>query len=287
MPGRRANSTPQSCHGPRPGTPFDVLPPSNRRATLLYESYGTTGGRIQVSAPSALKPEYRARWGPVCGVLFVVLMVVSSFIFSTPSTSKSPQYLLNWYSQTSHRRQVNISTVIADVAVVLGLFWFGYLKDRFSRSDLGARFSSIFLGGVVLFASGGLVFSGAQFALGDDPKKMEPATAQTLNFLASDIGAAGILVGVSVLMWAAGFIILKTRVLPRWLAWFSFVLAVVALAGPIGFFAFLATGIWVLIVAFYMWRHEEALPVADGTPERSSTVAAASKRYPEGDVRPR
>jgi hypothetical protein len=62
-------------------------------------------------------------------------------------------------------------------------------------------------------------------------------------------------------MWAAGFIILKTRILPVWLAWVSFVLAVVALAGPIGFFAFFAMGIWILIVAYFMWRHEETLPV--------------------------
>ena len=90
---------------------------------------------------------------------------------------------------------------------------------------------------------------------------MTPDTAQTLNFLSSDLGAAALVVGVSILMWAAGFIILKTRILPVWLAWVSFLLAVVALAGPIGFFAFLAMGIWILIVAFLMWRREETLPV--------------------------
>ncbi len=48
----------------------------------------------------------------------------------------------------------------------------------------------------------------------------------------------------------------------RWrLACLSFCLAVVALAGPLGFFAFFAIGIWILIVASLMWRHEEALPL--------------------------
>ncbi|HUJ64568.1 MAG TPA: hypothetical protein VLX59_03455 [Acidimicrobiales bacterium] len=229
-----------------------------------------------MSSQAASLPEHRARWGPVCGVLFVVLLVASSFIFSTPSTSKSPQYLLNWYSQTSHKRQVNISGVIADISVVFGLFWFGYLKDRWGRNDLGARLSPIFLAGAILFAGGGLMFSGAQFALGDDPKKMLPATAQTLNFLASDIGVGALEVGLSILMWAAGFIIYKTGVLPRWMAWVSFVLAVVALAGPIGFFAFLATGIWVLVVAFLMWRFEMSLPVADDLPEHAPPVISGS-----------
>jgi hypothetical protein len=225
-----------------------------------------------VSTYTAPVGEHRARWGPICGVVFVVLLVVSSFIYSAPSTGKSPQYLLNWYSQSSHRRDVSLSTVIADVGVVFGLFWFGYLRERFSRSDVGARLAPIFLAGVVLFAGGGLVFSGAQFALGDNPKKMDPATAQTLNFLATDIGAAGILVGLSVLLSAAGFIIFQSRVLPRWLAWVSFVLAVVALAGPIGFFAFLATGIWILIVAGYMWRHEQHLPVSADAGERAPVI---------------
>jgi hypothetical protein len=54
-----------------------------------------------------------------------------------------------------------------------------------------------------------------------------------------------------------------------WVAWISFVLGIVALAGPLGFLAFLATGIWLLIVTYFMWRHEQKLPegslsVSDG-----------------------
>jgi hypothetical protein len=154
---------------------------------------------------------------------------------------------------------------------------FGYLRDRFSRSDLGARLAPILLAGAIIFAGGGLLFSGVNFALLDDPKKMLPATVQTLNFLESDIGAAAITVGISILMWAVGFVILRTRILPVWLAWVSFVLAVVALAGPIGFFAFLATGVWTLIVAFLMWRYEQTLPVSatglQGSSEPASDAA--------------
>ncbi len=205
---------------------------------------------------------HRARWGPACGVLFVVVLVVSFLIVSTPNTNKSPQYLLAWYNKSSHKTALGISTILADIAVVFGLFWFGYLRDRFAHSDTGARLSPILLAGAILFAGGGLLFSGVNFALLDHPKSMLPATAQTLNFLASDVGAAALTVGISILMWAVGFIILRTRVLPVWLAWVSFVLAVVAPAGPVGFFAFLATGIWILIVAFFMWRFEQTLPVS-------------------------
>jgi MFS family permease len=201
-------------------------------------------------------------------VLFVVVLAVSFFITSTPNTNKSPQDILNYYTKNSHKAALGISTVLADIAVVFGIFWFGYLRDRFGRTDVGARFSPILLAGAIIFASGGLLFSGANFALLDQPKHMLPATAQTLNFLQSDIGAAAITIGVSIVMWAAGFIILKTRILPVWLAWVSFVLGVVGVAGPIGFFAFLATGIWILIVAFYMWRFEAGLPASVEVSER-------------------
>lgn len=116
------------------------------------------------------------------------------------------------------------------------------------------------MAGAIVFAGGGLLFSGTNIALIDKPKSMLPATAQTLNTLSNDLGAGALTVGISVLMWAIGFMILRTRMLPRWLAWFSFLVAVAALAGPIGFLAFLATGVWTLIVAFLMWRRDSDIP---------------------------
>lgn len=206
----------------------------------------------------AVQPSLRVKWGPVCGVLFVGFLVVADFVATTPDTNKSAAYLLAWYSKSSHRNALGISTVLSDIGIVFGLFWFGYLRDRLGRSDVGSRFAPIMMGGAIVFAGGGLLFSGCAIALIDDPKKMLPATAQTLNFIASDLGAAAVSVGISILMWAVGLIIFKTKILPVWLAWVSFLLALVALAGPAGFFAFLGTGIWVLIVAFLMWRFEAA-----------------------------
>ncbi len=234
---------------------------------------------------TGVQPRHRARWGPICGVLFVVLLVASFLIISTPNTNKSPQDILNFYIKNSHKTELHVATLLGDIAVVFGIFWFGYLRDRFGRTDIGARFSPILLAGAILFAGGGLVFSGTQLALADEPTKMAPATAQTLNFLQSDIGAGGITAGVSIIMWAAGIIIWKTRILPRWLAWVSFVLAVVALAGPLGFFAFLGTGIWILIVAFLMWRIEENLPVA-GKVLHGRSGDASSVTMDETESRP-
>ncbi len=214
-----------------------------------------------VMQPTVLEPEHRARWGPVCGVLFVVFLAVGFLIVSTPDTKKSPAYIYAWYNVSSHKTKLAISTILIDIGVVFALFFFGYLRDRWGRTDVGVRFAPILLAGLIILATGGLIFSGSAAALLDQPKYMSPDTAQTLNFLQSDIGFAAVTIGVSVLMFAAVVIIWKTRILPFWLAIVSLILAVVGLAGPIGFFAFLATGIWILIVAFFMWRYEEKLPV--------------------------
>ena len=79
------------------------------------------------------------------------------------------------------------------------------------------------------------MFSGTQFALVDDPTKMLPAAAQTLSFLDSDLGLGAVTVGLSIIMWAAGFITLRTKILPGLVGLGQLRLAVVALAGPIGF----------------------------------------------------
>ena len=218
-----------------------------------------------MTTPAVPGPEHRARWGPACGLIFVVLVVVSVFLSSTPDTNKTPAYILAWYSVHSHTVKLVISLLITDVAIVFGIFFFGYLRDRLGRTDIGARLAPTFLAGAIILGVGGALGSGAKIALIDEPKKMLPATAQTLNFIQSDLNAAATFVGVSILMAAVAVIIWKARILPIWLFWVSVVLAVAALVGPIGFFAFALTGIWVLIVAFMMWRREESLSV-EGSP---------------------
>ena len=63
-------------------------------------------------------------------------------------------------------------------------------------------------------------------------------------------------IGVAVLTLATGLIILRSKILPVWIGWLSLVIALVGVAGPLGFFAFLASGIWILILCFFLYRDE-------------------------------
>jgi MFS family permease len=206
-------------------------------------------------------PEHRARWGPGLGLLFVILLVASFLVGGTVNTNKSPAYILAWYNVHSHKVSMVFSIILTDLAVVVGIFFFGYLRDRWGRTDLGSRLAPTFLAGVIIFAMSGVIGSGALIALIDSPKHLTPDSAQALNFIQSDLASAATFAGIGIFMLAAWMIIWRTRILPVWLAWVSFALGLIALAGPLGFFAFLATGIWLLIVVFFMWRFEMTLPV--------------------------
>lgn len=191
------------------------------------------------------------RWGPLTGVVFVVMLIVSFFITSTPDSSASGASVITYYSAQSNKRAANITSVLIDLSVVFGLFFFGYLRDRLRHSDIGERLAPIAFGGAVIFATGGLLTSGTTLALTDVPKKLTPAAAQALNILSNDLFDTVLVIGISVLTLATGIIILRSRLLPVWIGWLSIVIGVVAIAGPLGFFALPATAIWILILCAY------------------------------------
>jgi hypothetical protein len=66
---------------------------------------------------------------------------------------------------------------------------------------------------------------------------------------------------------ATGIVILRSHTLPRWLGWLSILIAIIGVAGPIGFIAVIASGLWVLILAGYFYR--EVLHPAGATAART------------------
>lgn len=203
----------------------------------------------------------REKWGSLTGVVFVVLLVVSFFMVSTPSSNASGQKVIAFYANHSNKRAANISALLIDVSVVAGLFFFGYLRDHLRQTDLGRRLAPVAFGGGVLFAAAGLVVSGSIFALTDVPKDLTPASAQALNLVNNDLPFPLLCIGISVLALASGIVFLKSNMVPTWFGWFSIVIGVVALVGPIGFFAFPAIGVWILILSYLFYSR----------PERAST----------------
>jgi uncharacterized protein involved in cysteine biosynthesis len=68
---------------------------------------------------------------------------------------------------------------------------------------------------------------------------------------------------------ATGAAILRSRLLPAWLGWVSLVLGVLAASLVLAFIAFLATGLWVIVVAIMLWTR-----AAHETAEQESTPSS-------------
>ena len=188
-----------------------------------------------------------SRWMPACGVLFVALLV-ASFALSgnTPGTDATGQQVISFY--TAHSSKEQASNFLALYAVVFFVFFAAVLRAhlRRARPDGGAL-ATASLGGAILVAVGGAIFCALGIALSDVPDKLDPGAAQALNVLTNDFFAP-LIIGTCVFMIANGLAILRWEALPAWLGWVAIVIGVVAVT-PVGFFAFLVTMAWVLVVS--------------------------------------
>jgi hypothetical protein len=212
----------------------------------------------------------RNRLIPLCGIVFVALVVASSLILNPPGSNASAGKVLAYYQ--AHQHGASASALLTGLGVVFALLFFGYLRD-YMRQDRATRWlATTAFGGVVLFAAGGAISAGSYLALGDQPRVLNAAAAQTLNLIQTDVSGSFTQAGLAVFFLATGAAILRGRLLPVWLGWASLVLGLLAASLILAFIAFLATGLWVIVVAIMLWTKE-----ARESTEQEST--ASSKEY--------
>jgi hypothetical protein len=213
------------------------------------------------------------RWervGPIAGVLAVVLTVVSLLVIGEgPDFIDDAEEITSFYAD--------------DPGKLIG----GYLIDAFGTILLVVFAAAVYvrLGGIrggtlPPAAFGGAIAMCAMFMLYDllnmalafraDEDGAIPADAIVLN----DLGFAAL--GVGATMFAAVFVActalsaLGSGVLPRWLCYLSFLLALGLLIAPISWAFLPVLLLWVLAVSVLMWmeprRADVAPPPAATTP---------------------
>lgn len=193
------------------------------------------------------------RLAPLTGVLFFVLLLVSFLVGNNSlKASSSPAKVLAHY--IAHRNSARASGLLTVLAVFVGVIFYGLLRDYLRRHQASRGLTATAFGGVILFAASGAVGAGIQWALTDAPSHLSADAAQALNLVDMDVTYALTLAGLAVLLFAFGLAIVNSALLPKWLGWVAFVLALSALIPPIGFVAFIGGGIWTLIVSIAMWR---------------------------------
>lgn len=184
---------------------------------------------------------------PLSGVAAVLLMLAAFIIGGeSPEADDSLRDVVSYYTDNDSDVQW------ASALLALGAFFFlvfsTTLSDRFRRLRPGASTAArlTFAGGIV-FTVGTTIFAGLSFTAADVAEDIAPSGLQALNALSMDMFFT-VAVGTAAFMLGAGIASLKSELLPKWLAWVAIVIGVLALT-PAGFIAFLALGVWSLVVS--------------------------------------
>jgi hypothetical protein len=179
--------------------------------------------------------------GPLTGILFVVLAIVAFLVGGeTPATDDTAREIVDFYLDNDDSQA--IAAAVLALGCVALIFFLGSLRRvlRAEAGDEGGLSTVALLGGVVM-AVGASIFAGISFTLGDAADELPPAAILTLNALNSDMFFT-VAVGTAVFNLALGLAVLRHGGLPRSLGWLALVIGIAGLT-PLGFFAFLATGI--------------------------------------------
>jgi hypothetical protein len=190
------------------------------------------------------------RLAPLTGLVFVAIVVaVFATGGSTPGDHDSAREVQDFYGQ-HHDKHMTLAFIMA-ISIPFLLFFVSILRYELRRAGGTGQLANAAFAGGVLAAAGFGILAFVHLALadaGDSAKTI--GTAQALNVLDNN-DFLPMAAGMGVLVLAAGLSTVRHGGLPKWLGWVGVVIGVAAFT-PAGFFAFLLSGIWVLIVSILL-----------------------------------
>jgi hypothetical protein len=192
---------------------------------------------------------------PLTGALFVVLLIVGFMVGGEPPdvTDDSTAKIVDFY--TDNKNAVIVGAVLAAIAGTLFVFFGGYLRQVLLEAEgPGGILSSVAFAGMIIFAAGIAIDSTISFALADTADDIDPAAAQALMAL-YNYDFLVFAMGLQIFLLATGLSVLRHGALPKWIGAIAIVLAVIAVT-PIGFAAFLGTGLLILLISVMLALQE-------------------------------
>jgi hypothetical protein len=209
-----------------------------------------------------------ARWLPLSGIVFVALWLVSIALSGNIESGDSDQKIRDYYADSGHRHR-DIVLLFLVLAAALFFVWFlTVLRGRLAQAQgsAGALTSAAFGAGLVstamwtismaLFTSPSLTREDtSKFVLDPNLFRITQDIGYAIWFSATTIAAVTVIATSIVSLKAGGL-------LPKWLAWLAFVVALTMLVAFF-FVPFLIFLGWVLVVSIVLiWRSYQAAPAA-------------------------
>jgi hypothetical protein len=202
---------------------------------------------------------------PLSGVVAVVLIFFSFLIAGEPPDLDAPNSeIVSYYADNDDELK------IAAPLLALGSFFLLIFSAAIASLVRGVRretapSANVTLAGGIMIAVGMTIFAGIAFSAAEAVDDLGPAALETFHALEMNMFFP-LAVGVAAFLLGAGVGTLRTDALPAWLSWAAIVLGVLAIS-PAGFFAFLAMGVWMLIVSVLLFLRGRSAPeqTAPGT----------------------
>jgi hypothetical protein len=198
--------------------------------------------------------------GPLTGIAFVVVLIVSFAIGGEPKSADDPvNEIVDFY--VDNKDSVEIAAILSAVAGVLLIFFGGYLRKVLRAAGGEGEFLSLIsFVGLAIVAVAAAVDSTITFALAEAADDIDPTAVQALQAL-WDNDFIPFILGVLVFAWATGISIIRSGALPKWLGWVLIVFGVVGVT-PIGFAAAAGCGLWILVVSIMLALRARSGPAA-------------------------
>jgi hypothetical protein len=190
------------------------------------------------------------RLAPLTGLVFVAIVVgVFATGGSTPGDHDTAREVQDFYGQ--HHDKHMLLAFIMTISIPFLLFFVSILRYELRRAGGTGQLANAAFAGGVLAAAGFGILAFVHLALADAGDSVKTiGTTQALNVLDNN-DFLPMAAGMGVLVLAAGLSTVRHGGLPKWLGWVGVVIGVAAFT-PAGFFAFLLSGIWVVIVSILL-----------------------------------
>jgi hypothetical protein len=195
------------------------------------------------------------RFDPLAGVVAFVLWIAGTFLLENTDRpdGKDSAAFAAWVADND--TELLAGTVVFGFGVLFFLWFLGALRVRLGEAEGGARqlTAVAFMGGIAMAVMMLAVYLPHAQAAADHNNMSDTAIESVVHV--GDAFFGGIELFAIPFFLATGLVARRTGALPRWLAWFSLVLALVLAVIPIGWLGvYVGLPVWTLITAVVLFR---------------------------------
>jgi hypothetical protein len=198
------------------------------------------------------------RWATLSGVLAVVFWILGVILISAKvKGDKGPEILASYHQ---HSDGVLAAGLLFSIGVIFFIWFLGSLRSHYLTAEGGTgRLTALAYGGGIAAAVIGMLIPTADEVGALNKDDIDASGAAVLHHF-SDAFFVATEYTLAVFFFASAILVLRYAVLPKWLGWFSILIGIVLLIGPIGWAALIfAFPIWVLIVSVWLYLRTPAV----------------------------